>query len=136
MSPINAQNDGPAFPFRFDDWQCISGNPNNYLMYASPKTVKRNRNIVSVWVMRTTFAYQKWGLIPQIEGLSAKSLENIDCENHYIRWEQLITYDGIMGSGQPVKVYRTPISWQSIVPDTDGETLFDFFCDRKMSWWQ
>jgi len=127
---------GPTFPFKVGEWVYIGGNPLNYLLYGATSSLKRDGGIVSVWIMRTTYAYQKPGLIPSISGLSAKTHENIDCYNNKIRFEQKIIYTEIMGGGQPETTHTQPISWQIVVPGTDAAMLYSFFCNREGAWWK
>lgn len=126
----------PVFPFKLDSWIYIGGHPLNYLIYANTNGLKREGNIISVWAMRTQYANTQHTLIPSIKGLSSKSYENIDCENIRIRWETLTIYSDIMGRGTPTENYTTPINWQRIVPSTDAEIFYNFFCDKNGAWWK
>jgi hypothetical protein len=127
---------GPVFPFQVREWVYLGGHPLNYLVYGSTTSLSREGGIISVWILRTTFGYQKPGLIPGISGLSSKSLENIDCYKNQIRHESLIIYSEIMGGGKPQQLSASPIQWQKIVPDTDASGLHAFFCNRDGNWWK
>ena len=107
------------------------GGYGRYAIYTDLSNIHRDGDIVKMWNVYNYNTFQSG------EGgrmyLSVEEQEEFDCAAKRMRILYFAYRSGNMGQGEPVysKSFSDDIRWDPIEPDSTGEHLFKFACDRK-----
>ena len=99
-------------------------------VYVDPKTKKRDGDMVRLW---TLFDYiQGQGMM--FNGVlvqSVKDQKQFDCKNDTFRMISFVGHPGAMGGDVALLSKDTPNAvWQSVVPETINQIIFDYACSK------
>ncbi len=108
----------------FAEWEFVDGN-DQAKVYVDPKTVTRNGEWVSVWVMDDL-------RLAQIRGfrkyLSTRAQEEHDCIKERFRLLALEYFSGNMGSGEALYKTSGESDWTPIPRGTLAQSVWKFVC--------
>ncbi len=101
---------------------------NQQTLYANPANL-----------LKTSFKVKMWRLtdykVPEINGdfvySSKKLYEEYDCQNEQYRLLYVSLYPENMGAGKAMYTHSETYSWQPILPDTDGEAMWEIACGQS-----
>lgn len=101
---------------------------NQQTLYANPSSLLRNGFKVKMWRLTD---YK----VPEINGdfvySSKKLYEEYDCQNEKYRLLYVSLYPENMGAGKAMHTHSETYSWQRVLPDTDGEAMWEIACDQS-----
>jgi hypothetical protein len=99
----------------------------NITFYADPTTIRKNGEMVRMWVLQDYLTAQSGR-----HYLSAKSQSEYDCKKKYVRPISISLHSGNMGSGEIIEISTArDDAWIPVPPDTMFENLWKFACDKK-----
>ena len=110
-----------------DGWSYV-GSSKTDRAFVRENTLKRKNNVVEGWflfVLKTPFAKYRSNRGNK-DFVYSKQLFAFDCEKNEIKLDTIIDYD-ISGNTIPQRGMRV-ISFESVVPDTVGESLLEYAC--------
>ncbi len=112
------------------DWVKISAK-DNLTTYVDPTTVTKIDNVVKMWGIVDLKESRKEELGKSF--LSAKSLQEYDCNAAQIRKISLAFYAGNMATGDVVHSYADADKWNwtPVTPGSVSEMMWKSACDKK-----
>ena len=109
------------------DWVFIDWSP-AYSAYADPTTVRQSGERVRMWTLTDYRSVQTYDGSAY---LSNKAEFENDCQAGRVRMLAFFLYSEAKGSGKVIHSDAHPGNWQPIMPDTIGQTMWKFACDKK-----
>ena len=109
------------------DWVFIDWTP-TYSAYADPTTARWSGELVRIWTLTDYRSAQTY------DGnayLSSKAQFEHDCQAGRVRMLAFSLHSEAKGSGNVIHSDARPDNWQQIMPDTIGQTMWKFVCDKK-----
>ncbi|KAF0206260.1 MAG: hypothetical protein FD173_263 [Gallionellaceae bacterium] len=101
---------------------------NQQTLYANPTSLFKNGFKVKMWRLTD---YK----VPEINGdfvySSKKLYEEYDCQNEKYRLLYVSLYPENMGAGKAMYTHSEAYSWQRVLPDTDGEAMWEIACEQS-----
>ena len=101
---------------------------NQQTLYANPASLLSSGFKVKMWRLTD---YK----VPEINGdfvySSKKLYEEYDCQNDQYRLLYVALYPENMGAGKAMHTHSETYSWQPILPDTDGEAMWEIACEQN-----
>lgn len=101
---------------------------NQQTLYANPTSLLKNGFKVKMWRLTD---YK----VPEINGdfvySSKKLYEEYDCQKEQYRLLYVSLYPENMGAGKTMYTHSETYSWQPILPDTDGEAMWEIACGQS-----
>jgi hypothetical protein len=97
-------------------------------VYADRSTIRRSAGTIKMWSL-TDYSQPK----PFTKGRSYSSsmmLEEHDCQEQRTRLLQVTLYSEQMREGALVHTESTPFEWTYVQPDSVGEALLKFACQK------
>lgn len=112
------------------DWVKIN-NKDNLTTYVDPSTISKDGNIVKMWGVVDLKESRK-----EQDGksfLSAKGLQEFNCEAKQIRKLSLTLFSGNMGVGEVVHTYSDADKWKwtPVEPGSISETMLNAACKKN-----
>jgi len=112
------------------DWKFHGLNESFWASYDAQSVTRPSKNIVRVW---EKWNYTEKGVIGIVGRLGKKyenlsytiSLEEINCVEKMIRTLSVTYYDN---KGEVIFFYSSPLEWDFIIPESNGETLYEEIC--------
>ena len=124
----------------YAEWLSVDGKieegPTPYTIYVDPDTIRRNGNLVELWVLMD-FKTIQTETTPS--HLSVKSQRELNCTGEHVRLLGLTAFSGHMGKGNAVYSYSdSKDQGIAIEPDSVAHRLWKFACDKdgtvKSAW--
>jgi hypothetical protein len=97
-------------------------------VYVDPATIRRNRNLVTMWQF---YDYKTVQTVAGIGFLTVKEQWEFDCAEERSRVLALTEFSGNMGSGTVVYSNSEVGKWQPVAPSSIGQLLWKFACGKK-----
>jgi hypothetical protein len=117
---------GPAFA----EWVEVGGSEGKrgYTVYVDPDTVRRNGNLVKMWIL---YDFKNIQTIAGASILSSKAQTQYDCAGERSRELAFTWFSGNMGNGGVVLSDSDEQKWEPVYPDSIGQTLWKVACAKK-----
>lgn len=117
------------------DWKLVGRSDKTYAFVDDSSIVaqKANRKAWIMWSDIEEDSKPSSGSLPVTR--SAKVLSHFNCAERTSADVQRITYSGFGGEGESItsqKYTVSPASFFEVVPDTVGETIFNYICGKKL----
>ena len=116
---------GPAYA----EWVAIGGNDQiGMTTYVNPDTIRRKGDLVKVWQLNN------FKTVQTADGnsfLSTKKQREFSCAEERTRILAATQFSGNMGNGTVVSVNSNEQQWEPVVPESIGQTLWEFACGKK-----
>src|SRR5262245_21750804 len=115
---------GPAY----GEWVAIGSTDDGMTAYANPDTIRRKEDTVKIWVI---FDFKTTQTLTGHLILSSKGEEEYDCN---VKRRRVLTssgFSGNMGGGKVVWRNSDETKWEPVVPESIGQTLWEFTCGKK-----
>ena len=106
------------------EWTRV-GETDEFVKYVDIATIRRNGNLVKMWVLQDFKRLQKEGHFSDI------SLMEYDCSEERGRFFAYSIYDGKMGGGRSLRTSDGPLRWSQIFPNSIGETQWKIACGKQ-----
>lgn len=101
---------------------------NQQTLYANPSSLLKSGFKVKMWRL-TDYKF------PEINGdfvySSKKLYEEYDCQSEQYRLLYVALYPENMGEGKAMYTRSETYSWQRVLPDTDGEAMWEIACEQS-----
>jgi hypothetical protein len=97
-------------------------------VYVDPATMRRNRNLVTMWQF---YDYKTVQTVGGIGFLTAKEQWEFDCAEERSRVLALTEFSGNMGSGTMVYSNTEVGKWQPVATSSLGQVLWRFACSKE-----
>lgn len=98
-------------------------------VYVDPDTIRRNEDVVKLWVLTDFKTIQS---VPSPPYLSAKSQREIDCAAKRIRLLAVTAFPGHMGSGERLYSYSdSKDQGIPIEPGSVAQSLWEVVCGKQ-----
>ena len=118
-------NSGPVYA----EWVLVSGDDEaGRTVYVDPDTIRSKGNLVK---MLSLIDYKTIQIIAGDSFLSSKSQHEYDCAEELDRLVAFTRFSGNMGSGMVVFSNSDEQKWESVQPESVGQTLWTFACGMK-----
>ena len=98
-----------------------------YTVYYDPATIRRNRNLVTMWQF---YDYKTVQTVAGIGFLTVKEQWEFDCAEERRRVLALTEFSGNMGSGTVVYSNSEVGKWQPVAPSSMAQLLWKFACKK------
>jgi hypothetical protein len=116
---------GPAYA----EWVAVGGNDQiGMTTYLNPDTIRRKGDLVKVWQLND------FKTVQTVDGnsfLSTKKQREFSCAEERTRVLAATQFSGNMGNGTVVSVNSNEQKWGPVVPESIGQTLWEFACGKK-----
>jgi hypothetical protein len=116
---------GPAYA----EWVAVGGNDQiGMTTYLNPDTIRRKGDLVKVWQLND------FKTVQTVDGnsfLSTKKQREFSCAEERTRVLAATQFSGNMGNGTVVSVNSNEQKWEPVVPESIGQTLWEFACGKK-----
>ena len=118
-------NSGPAYA----EWVKVGGNDQiGMTTYVDPATIRRKGDLVKMWQLNDFKTVQT---VEDHSFLSTKKQREFNCGGERTRILAATQFSGNMGNGQVVWNNSTEQKWEPVVPESIGQTLWEFACGKK-----
>jgi hypothetical protein len=97
-------------------------------VYVDPATIRRNRNLVTMWQF---YDYKTVQTVAGIGFLTVKEQWEFDCAEERSRVLALKEFSGNMGSGTVVYTNSQVGKWLPVMPGSMSQTVWKVACDKK-----
>ena len=97
-------------------------------VYVDPATIRRNRNLVTMWQF---YDYKTVQTVAGIGFLTVKEQWEFDCAEERSRVLALKEFSGNMGSGTVVYTNSQVGKWLPVMPGSMSHTVWKVACDKK-----
>jgi len=115
---------GPAYA----EWVPVSdGDEAGKTVYVDPATIRRNSNLVKMWLF---YDYKTVQTVGGIRFLSAKEQWEFDCAEERSRVLALKEFSGNMGSGTVVYTNEQVGNWIPVTPGSISHTVWTVACRK------
>ena len=104
------------------EWLLIVESENGHKYYVETDSVKYNGKLVSYWQLDDYLNKEKH--------TSTKNKKQNNCTTDEFKIDSQIDYSGKMGGGDVIEMKQGG-PWKPIVPETVGEILHKFVCNKK-----
>jgi hypothetical protein len=115
---------GPAYA----EWVKVGETDDGMTVYYDPATIRRNRNLVTMWQF---YDYKTVQTVAGIGFLTVKEQWEFDCAEERSRVLALTEFSGNMGSGTVVYSNSEVGKWQPVATRSMGQLLWKFACGKK-----
>ena len=106
-----------------------AGSNDDFIYYVDRATIRRNGNLVKMWILRDFKSAQKHDGTPY---LSERGQNEYDCKEENYRILAFTFFAGKMGDGKVVyNTSKTSMKWSPIAPGSVAETLWKIACGKK-----
>jgi len=113
----------------YAEWVAVGGNDQiGMTTYADPGTIRRKGNLVKMWQLND------FKTVQTVEGtsfLSTKKQREFNCAEERTRILAATQFSGNMGTGEVVWRNANEQKWEPVVPESIGQTLWEFTCGKK-----
>ncbi len=96
--------------------------------YVNSVTIHKAGDKVKMWSM---YDYWKVHVNDGRCVMSVKSQVEYDCKEGQVRTISFVSYSKNMGDGDVVYNQSSPTEWEPFVPDTVGESMWKFACEKR-----
>lgn len=111
------------------EWVAVGGNDQiGMTTYADSGTIRRKGDLVKMWQLND------FKTVQTVEGnsfLSTKKQREFNCAEERTRILAAIQFSGNMGTGEVVWRNANEQKWEPVVPESIGQTLWEFTCGKK-----
>jgi len=120
---------------RSADWKLV-GQSSNYYAHVDTSSIVTQKKYRKAWVMWSEIEEESRpssGSLPIAR--SSKILSYYNCAEHSSFEAQRTEYDDFFGRGKSIRSLAFPLSnsgFNEIVPDTVGESVFNYICSIKL----
>jgi hypothetical protein len=97
-------------------------------VYVDPATIRRNRNLVTMWQF---YDYKTVQTVAGIGFLTVKEQWEFDCAEERSRVLALKEFSGNMGNGTVVYTNSQVGKWLPVMPGSMSQTVWKVACDKK-----
>jgi len=97
-------------------------------VYVDPATIRRNRNLVTMWQF---YDYKTVQTVAGIGFLTVKEQWEFDCAEERSRVLALKEFSGNMGNGTVVYTNSQVGKWLPVMPGSMSHTVWKVACDKK-----
>jgi surface-adhesin protein E len=115
---------GPAYA----EWVKVGEADDGMTVYYDPATIRRNRNLVTMWQF---YDYKTVQTVAGIGFLTVKEQWEFDCAEERSRVLALTEFSGNMGSGTVVYSNSEVGKWQPVATRSMGQLLWKFACGKQ-----
>jgi surface-adhesin protein E len=115
---------GPVYA----EWVKVGETDDGMTVYYDPATIRRNRNLVTMWQF---YDYKTVQTVAGIGFLTVKEQWEFDCAEERSRVLALTEFSGNMGSGTVVYSNSEVGKWQPVATRSMGQLLWKFACGKK-----
>ena len=113
----------------YAEWVAVGGNDQiGMTTYADPSTIRRKGDLVKMWQLND------FKTVQTVEGnsfLSTKKQREFNCAEERTRILAATQFSGNMGTGEVVWRNANEQKWEPVVPESIGQTLWEFTCRKK-----
>jgi hypothetical protein len=113
----------------YAEWVAVGGNDQiGMTTYADPGTIRRKGDLVKIWQLND------FKTVQTVEGnsfLSTKKQREFNCAEERTRILAATQFSGNMGTGEVVWRNANEQKWEPVVPESIGQTLWEFTCGKK-----
>jgi len=113
----------------YAEWVAVGGNDQiGMTTYADPGTIRRKGDLVKMWQLND------FKTVQTMEGnsfLSTKKQREFNCTEERTRILAATQFSGNMGTGEVVWRNANEQKWEPVVPESIGQTLWEFTCGKK-----
>jgi len=109
------------------EWTIAGGN-DQFVQYVDRATIRRNGNLVKMWVLSDLKTVQTDA---GDSYLSSKAQQEYDCKEEKSRTLAFTWLSGQMGNGKVVYANSDPRKWSPIQPGSVRETQWKIACGKK-----
>jgi len=113
----------------YAEWVAVGGNDQiGMTTYADPSTIRRKGDLVKMWQLND------FKTVQTVEGnsfLSTKKQREFNCAEERTRILAATQFSGNMGTGEVVWRNANEQKWEPVVPESIGQTLWEFTCGKK-----
>ena len=110
-------------------WVEIGGNDQiGMTTYVDPGTIRHKGNLVKLWQLNDFKTVQT---VDDNSFLSTKKQREFNCAEERTRILAATQFSGNMGTGKVVWGNSNEQKWEPVVPDSIGQTLWEFACNKK-----
>lgn len=113
----------------YAEWVAVGGNDQTGMTtYADPGTIRRKGDLVKMWQLND------FKTVQTVEGnsfLSTKKQREFNCAEERTRILAATQFSGNMGTGEVVWRNANEQKWEPVVPESIGQTLWEFTCGKK-----
>ena len=118
-------SNGPAYA----EWVKVGdGDEAGKTVYVDPATIRRNRNLVTMWQF---YDYKTVQTVAGIGFLTVKEQWEFDCAEERSRVLALKEFSGNMGNGTVVYTNSQVGKWLPVMPGSMSQTVWKVACDKK-----
>jgi len=96
-------------------------------IYVDPDTIRRKGDLVKMWHL---FDYKTAETYRGSSFLSIKAQDHYDCAEERIRSLAVVHHSGNMGIGRAVYIRSDEGNWEPVPPQSTGQALWKFACDK------
>lgn len=116
---------GPVYA----EWVAIGGNDQiGMTTYVDPATIRRKGDLVRMWQLNDFKTVQT---VENHSFFSTKKQREFSCAEERTRILAATQFSGNMGNGTVVSVNSNEQKWEPVVPESIGQTVWEFACGRK-----
>ncbi|MDE0799088.1 MAG: hypothetical protein OSB01_06735 [Nitrosomonadaceae bacterium] len=96
--------------------------------YINPETIQKSGNTVKMWILGDFIEARnlKNGVINS----SIRDQAEYRCKERQNRSNYQVLYTENMGEGEIIHTFDQPGEWKSVIPESVGETHFEFACKK------
>ena len=113
----------------YAEWVAIGGNDQiGMTTYVDPTTIRRKGDLVKMWQLNDFKTVQT---VENHSFLSTKKQREFSCAEERTRILSATQFSGNMGNGTVISVNSNEQKWEPVVPESIGQTVWEFACGRK-----
>ena len=96
--------------------------------YINPETIQKSGNTVKMWILGDFIEARK--LKNGVINSSIRDQTEYSCKERQSRSNYQVLYTENMGEGEIIHTFDQPGEWTSVIPESAGETHFEFACRK------
>ena len=96
--------------------------------YINPETIQKSGNTVKMWILGDFIKARK--LKNGVINSSIRDQAEYSCKERQSRSNYQVLYTENMGEGEIIHTFDQPGEWTSVIPESAGETHFEFACRK------
>jgi len=96
--------------------------------YINPEAIQKSGNTVKMWILGDFIKARE--LKNGVINFSIKDQAEYKCKERQNRSNYQVLYTENMGEGEIIHTFDEPGEWTSVIPESAGETHFEFACSK------